>query len=296
MITAAFERGRNRTRLSSALDAPFPFSKFAIVLPSAAMKLVSWNVNSIRARLERVLAWLDREKPDVLCMQELKVEEQDFPALAFRGVGYEIAHACQRTYNGVAIASRTPITDVKYGLDDGVEDSQARLVAGTVNGVRILSAYIPNGQDLASDKYVYKLAWLARLRRYLDTHASPSQPLILCGDFNVAPEERDVYEPRYWERQTLFHVDSRVALEQVRAFGLTDTFRLHHSESGAYSWWDYRMQGFQRNEGLRIDHIFATESMALRCTSTSIDQDERREEGKKEKPSDHAPVLAVFKD
>ncbi|HZS40052.1 MAG TPA: exodeoxyribonuclease III [Polyangia bacterium] len=254
------------------------------------MKLATWNVNSIRARLERVLAWLDERKPDVLCMQELKVEEEDFPADAFRERGYHVAHACQKTYNGVAIVARAPLADVACGLDDGIEDPQARLVGATVNGVRVLSAYVPNGQTVGSDKYEYKLKWLARLRDYLDKHARADQPLVLCGDFNVAPEARDVYDPPGWENETLYHVDARAALERVRAWGLVDTFRLHHQEAGAYSWWDYRMLSFQHGKGLRIDHVFATEPLARRCAGAWIDREARK--GKQ--PSDHAPVFAEF--
>jgi exodeoxyribonuclease-3 len=254
------------------------------------MKLATWNVNSIRARLDRVLAWLDERRPDVLCMQELKVEEKDFPAEAFRAAGWHVAAAWQKTYNGVAIASRAPLDRVEIGLEDGVDDPQARLVGAMVGGVRVLSVYAPNGQLVGTDKYVYKLEWLARLRRWLDAHAKPDEPLLLCGDFNVAPEERDVHAPRAWESSVLFHVDARAALERVRAWGLVDTFRLHHQEAGAYSWWDYRQLSFPRDDGLRIDHVFATESMARRCSAAWIDREARK--GKQ--PSDHAPVLAEF--
>jgi exodeoxyribonuclease-3 len=254
------------------------------------MKLATWNVNSIRARLERVLAWLDERKPDVLCMQELKVEEKDFPADAFRERGYHVAHVCQKTYNGVAIAARAPLADVQRGLAGDADDTQARLVGATVYGLRVLCAYVPSGQAVGSDKYEYKLKWLARLRAQLDEHARVDQPLVLCGDFNVAPEPRDVYDPAGWEQETLYHVDARAALERVRAWGLVDTFRLHHQEAGAYSWWDYRMLSFPHGKGLRIDHIFATEPLARRCTGAWIDREARK--GKL--PSDHAPVFAEF--
>jgi exodeoxyribonuclease-3 len=254
------------------------------------MKLASWNVNSIRARVDRVIAWLEAQRPDVLCMQELKCEEKDFPHERFTELGYSVARVCQKTYNGVAIATRATLADVRIGLDDGADDPQARLIAGTLDGVRILCAYVPNGQEVGSEKYTYKLEWLARLRRYLDAREKPGEPLLLCGDFNVAPEERDVYDPVGWAQQTLFHIDSRNALERVRAWGLTDTFRMHHQEAGAYSWWDYRSLSFPHGKGLRIDHVFATESMARRCTKAWIDREARK--GKQ--PSDHAPVLAVF--
>jgi exodeoxyribonuclease-3 len=256
------------------------------------VKIVSWNVNSIRARLDRALAWLDRHQPDVLCLQELKVEDKDLPREAFDKAGYHTAAVCQKTYNGVAILARRPrsLSDVRCGLDDGIDDSQARLVAATCEGIRILSVYVPNGQAVGSDKFAYKVEWMARLRRYLDTHLKPSDPVAMGGDFNVAPEARDVHSPAAWQGETLFHVDARAALERVRGFGLVDTFRIHHQEAGRYSWWDYRMLGFPRNEGLRIDHLFVTEPLAARCTEAFIDREERKGEA----PSDHAPVGATF--
>jgi exodeoxyribonuclease-3 len=254
------------------------------------MRLATWNVNSIRARIDRVTAWLAAKQPDVVCMQELKVEEKDFPADAFRALGYQSVHACQKTYNGVAILSKTPITDVKSGLGDGVEDPQQRLIAGTVQGIRVLSVYVPNGEAPGTDKFAYKLSWMRRLRDYLETRCDRAEPLVVCGDFNVAPEARDVHDPAAWENSTLFHADARAALEHVRQWGLTDVFRLHHAEPGFYSWWDYRMLGFPKNRGLRIDHVFVTEPLAHRCTDSSIDRDARK--GKQ--PSDHAPVLVTF--
>src|SRR5260370_26357625 len=230
------------------------------------LKIAAWNVTSIRARLDRVLAWLAAQSPDVLCMQELKTEEKTFPLDAFRAAGYEVALACQRTYNGGAVASRLPMAEIARGLDDGVDDTQARLIAATVGGVRLLSCYAPNGQQVGSDKYAYKLRWFDRLRAHLDAHLDPQAPLIVCGDFNVAPEERDVYDPAGWANEPLFHIDARQALERMSAWGLVDTFRMHHAEPGFYSWWDYRMLGFPKNRGLRIDHIFATQPQAARCS------------------------------
>jgi exodeoxyribonuclease-3 len=252
--------------------------------------LATWNVNSIRARLDRVLAWIEARRPDVLCMQELKVEEKDFPVEPFTALGYHAAQLCQKTYNGVAILSRTPLVEVACGLDDGTDDPQARLIAGTVDGVRILTVYAPNGQTVGSDKYAYKLRWLERLRAYLDARCDRAQPLVVCGDFNVAPEARDVHDPAAWENEVLFHVDARHALEKVRAWGLVDAVRLHHEQPGLYTWWDYRMLGFPKNRGLRIDHVLVTEPLARRCVEAFIDREERK--GKQ--PSDHAPVLARF--
>jgi exodeoxyribonuclease-3 len=256
------------------------------------VKIATWNVNSIRARKERLVAWLAAQQPDVLCLQELKTTDHDFPLDEVHAAGYKFVACCQKTYNGVAILTRAPLVaeNVQRGMDDGVDDPQARLIDATVGGVRVLSVYVPNGQAVGTDKYAYKLKWLERLRAYLDRRCDPARPLVVCGDFNVAPEERDVYNPDAWAGETLFHVDARRALEHVRGFGLVDTFRIHHSDAGFYSWWDYRMLAFPKNRGLRIDHIFATQALAERCKETSIDRNERK--GKL--PSDHAPVIAVF--
>lgn len=255
------------------------------------MQIVTWNVNSIRARQERLVNWLQLRQPDVLCLQELKVEASKYPFDVLRELGYESAINAQKTYNGVAILSRQPIEDVFVGMQDGVEDPQARLVAGTVNGVRIVCVYVPNGGAMGSDKWLYKLAWLERLRAWLDAHAKPDQPLALCGDFNVAPEAIDVHDPAAWEGEVLFHPAARGALAKVTGFGLVDTFRkMHPGEAGFYSWWDYRMLGFPKNKGLRIDHVFATEPLAARCRDSFIDREERK--GKA--ASDHAPVVSTF--
>jgi exodeoxyribonuclease-3 len=257
------------------------------------MKLATWNVNSIRARMPRVELWLPEAKPDVLCLQELKVEEKAFPREELERAGYQIAGVYQKTYNGVAILSKMPLSDVRVGLDDGEDDPQARLIAATVGGVRVICAYAPNGQAVGSDKYRYKLRWFERLRAYLDKHESRDKPLILTGDFNVAPEARDVYDPKGWENEPLYHVDARTALEKVRAFGLVDSWRLLNPDAVGYSWWDYRQLSFPKNRGLRIDHIFATETLARACKHVAIDREERKvKEG--HAPSDHAPVIATF--
>jgi exodeoxyribonuclease-3 len=255
------------------------------------MKIATWNVNSIRARMERVIPWLRDKQPDVLCMQELKVEEEKLSVTEFAELGYTTVFALQKTYNGVAILSRTPATEVRVGLEDGVEDAQARLISATVDGVRIINVYVPNGQIVGTDKYEYKLQWMARLRRYLDERCDRRQPLIVCGDFNVAPENGDVHDPVAWAKETLFHIDARQALETIRSWGLVDLFRLFHYDPGYYTWWDYQMLAFPKNRGLRIDHIFASEPMARRCAGCLIDREAR----KGQKPSDHAPVIATFK-
>jgi len=254
------------------------------------VKLACWNVNSIRARQARVLAWTAENQPDVLCLQELKLTNELFPIEEFRALGYEAAVAGQKTYNGVAILSRTPISDIATGLSDEVDDPQSRLIAATVGGIRVVTAYVPNGQTVGSDKYAYKLAWLARLRSHLDARYRPADPLVLCGDFNAAPEARDVCDPERMAGEVLFHPEVREALARVQAFGLVDLFRQHHAEAGVYSWWDYRMLAFPKNQGARIDHIFATSSLAARCSSMVIDRNARK--GKL--PSDHAPLVAEF--
>lgn len=252
------------------------------------MRLVTWNVNSIRARIERALAWIDSKQPDVLCLQELKTDEASFPREPFLERGYQVHATYQKTYNGVAIVSRLPMIDLAVGLGDDVDDPQSRICAATIAGMRIISAYIPNGGVVGTDKWTYKLEWLTRLRRYLERSYSPSSAVALCGDFNVAPEPRDVHDPRAWEGEVLFHPEARAALANVVAWGFTDSFRLHSQDAGQYSWWDYRLLGFQKNRGLRIDHIFLTAPLVPRCTRVVIDREERKGKG----PSDHAPVVA----
>jgi len=256
------------------------------------VKVASWNLNSIRARLERLLAWLAAQQPDVVCLQELKVADDEFPTEAVEAAGYHAVAHGQRTYNGVAILSRLPMSDIEVGLRDGVEDPQARLISARVAGIRIYSAYFPNGGEVGSEKFAYKLAWMERLRAHLEKHASAAELLLLCGDMNVAPDDRDVARPAEWNDTVLCHPDARAALRRFYDQGLVDTFRLHHQEGGFYSWWDYRLLGFPKNNGLRIDHILATEALSKRCTEASIDREARK--GKQ--PSDHAPVVATFSD
>ena len=253
------------------------------------MKIATFNVNSIRARRERLLAWLTRAQPEVVCLQELKVEEKDMPLLELRALGYACAGVYQKTYNGVAVLAKGTLTDVKYGLGDGEDDPQARVVAATVDGVRVISVYVPNGQEVGSDKWMYKLRFYERLRAYLQS-CDLKQPLLLAGDFNVAPDARDVHKPSAWEHTVLFHPEARAALESVCSLGLYDTFRLLHDEAGRYSWWDYRAGGFQRDDGLRIDQLYASASLAARISAASIDRQERAGEG----PSDHTPCIAEF--
>jgi len=259
---------------------------------SLAMKIATWNVNSVRARQERLLNWLKNHQPDALCLQELKCVEKDFPTEAVREAGYHAALYGQKTYNGVAILAKTEPKDVVQGIADEVEDPQARVIAATVNGVRVVSVYAPNGQTVDSPAYVYKLEWYSRLRRYLDARHKPDEPMVLCGDWNVAPEDIDVWDPKLWEGQTLFTLKERDALQRLGAFGLTDTFRKLHPSEQKFSWWDYRMLGFPKNQGLRIDHIYATAPVVERLVKAEVDREERK--GKQ--PSDHAPVWIELKD
>jgi exodeoxyribonuclease III len=251
------------------------------------MKLATWNVNSIRAREERLLRWLGKHQPDVLCLQELKVTDDAFPLLPIRALGYHAAVHGQKTYNGVAVLSREEPAEVERGFGDGGDDTQARLVMARVGSVHVVSAYIPNGSEVGSDKWAYKMEWMRRLRAWLDRRFAKSDLVALCGDFNVAPEARDVHDPAEWEPSVLFHPEARAALENVRAWGLVDAFRQHHEGPGFYTWWDYRMLAFPKGRGLRIDHVLLSAPLAARCVSALIDRDERK--GKL--PSDHAPVV-----
>ena len=251
------------------------------------MKLATWNVNSIRAREERLHRWLGAHQPDVLCLQELKVTDDAFPRLPLQTLGYHAAVHGQKTYNGVAVLSRVEPLAVERGFGDGGDDTQARLVTALVGGVHVVSAYVPNGQEVGSDKWAYKVDWMSRLRSWLDRRFAKSDLVALGGDFNVAPEARDVCNPVKWEPSVLFHPEARAALENVRAWGLVDAFRLHNQAPGFYTWWDYRMLAFPKGRGLRIDHVLLSEPLAAKCASARIDRDER----KGNQPSDHAPVV-----
>ena len=249
------------------------------------MRLCTWNVNSIRAREARALAWLRAHRPDVVCLQELKTPTDDFPYASVEALGYQATVLGQKTYNGVALLTLAPATDERLGLDDGVADPQARLVAATVAGVRVLSVYVPNGAEVGSDKWHYKLAFLKRLLTYLERHHRPDEPLIIAGDFNIIPDDLDAAHPALWHDTVLGHPEVRAAYQRLLSFGLVDLFRPHHPQGGVFSWWDYRQLGFQKNEGLRIDLVLGTRVIC--STAASVDRDER----KGEKPSDHAPVL-----
>ncbi|RJG15163.1 exodeoxyribonuclease III [Massilia cavernae] len=255
------------------------------------MKIATWNVNSLKVRLPHLLQWLDTNPVDVLCIQETKLEDEKFPLMEINAAGYQVAFSGQKTYNGVAILSRLPITDVVRN-NPRFEDAQQRILAATIEGVRFICAYVPNGQSVDSDKYVYKLAWLASLREWLAeelrTHAD--QGLAILGDYNIAPEDRDVYDPAGWGEEVLCSPKERAALTALVELGLTDSFRMFEQPEKSYSWWDYRQLGYQKNKGLRIDHILLSESLAKRCSACAIDRMPR----KWTQPSDHAPVIATL--
>jgi exodeoxyribonuclease-3 len=252
--------------------------------------IATWNVNSVLARLPLVLRWLEEARPDVLCLQELKCVDERFPAAEFEAAGYLAAVNGQPTYNGVAILSRHPLEDVRRGMTGDEEGAHARVIAARTGGINVVNVYVPNGQSVGTDKYKFKLEWLARLRAHLDEEFWADDDVLLCGDFNVAPEDRDVHDPELWRGRILFSQPERAAIEEVKAWGFTDAFRLHNPGGGQFSWWDYRQGGFRRNLGLRIDHVWVSEPLAERCKRSWIDKEPRGWE----RPSDHTPVVAEF--
>ena len=251
------------------------------------MKLATWNVNSLKVRLPHLLDWLGRQSPDVACLQELKLEDVNFPRAQIEAAGYRCAISGQKTYNGVAILSRSPLAEIQAGIP-GFDDPQKRVVSATVEGTRIVCAYVPNGQSVGSEKYEYKLKWFAAFERFLREELSRHPRLVVLGDYNVAPEDRDVHDPKAWAGQVLCSEPEREAFGKLLSLGLTDSFRLFDQPEKSFTWWDYRMNGFRRNLGLRIDHILLSAELTARCASCSIDLELRR----LERPSDHAPVVA----
>jgi exodeoxyribonuclease-3 len=250
------------------------------------MKIATWNVNSVKARLPHLLAWLDEAKPDVLCLQEIKCLDADFPALEVRGHGYHIETLGQRTYNGVALLSREPARDVMRGLpgDDG--DVQARYIEATYGDVRVASIYLPNGNPVETDKYSYKLAWMTRLAARARALVDSERPCVLAGDYNVCPTDDDVYDPAGWRDDALCRPDSRARFRVLLNMGLVDAFRVYHPEPHRYSFWDYQAGRWNRDEGLRIDHLLLTPQAADRLAACDIDRAPRG----REKASDHTPV------
>ncbi len=250
------------------------------------MKLATWNVNSLKVRLPHVLDWLAANQPDVLCLQETKLEDANFPLAEINAAGYQVIFSGQKTYNGVAIISRQQGSDVQSGIPD-FDDEQKRLLAATYNGVRIVCGYFPNGQSLDSDKYQYKLRWLEALNGWLASEHAKYPALALLGDYNIAPEDRDAHDPQAVD-QVLVSTEVRSHFHRFQAIGLQDAFRLFDQPEKSFSWWDYRMMGFRRNMGLRIDHILLSAPLAQQCTASWIDKAPR----KLERPSDHTPVVA----
>lgn len=256
------------------------------------MKIATWNVNSLRAREQLVLDWIQRVEPDVVCMQETKVPDSEFPSLEFQRLGYKVAFAGAKSYNGVAIASRAPLSEVRVGLVDALDSDEKRCISARAGGVWVYSCYVPNGRSLESDQFPQKLLWLERLKRTLEERHAASEPIVLCGDFNIARDERDLFDPKAFEGKTHFHPEERARLDALLDFGLVDAFRLHDDRARQFTWWDYRAGSFRRNLGMRIDYVFVTRVLAERCERVVVDVEER----KKDKPSDHAPVLATFRD
>lgn len=251
--------------------------------------LATWNVNSLRVRLPHLEAWLASAHIDALALQETKLRDEEFPASELERLGLPGVWHGQRTYNGVALLARSQVTDVVRGIP-GHDDEQARVIAGTVEGVRIIDVYVPNGQSVGSDKYAYKLKWFEALRKYLVDAMRVHEKLVVLGDFNVAPEDRDVHDPKAWEGEVLVSPAERACLSYLIDLGLVDVFRSFPQPEKSYSWWDYRAAAFRRNAGLRIDLILASPQLAKACTACRIDPGPRRAE----RPSDHTPVIATF--
>jgi len=253
------------------------------------MKIATWNVNSMNVRQAHVLEWLHSHEPDVLVLQEIKQLTEKFPADELAGIGYHSIASGQKTYNGVAVVSRTPPADPVTDLP-GLDDPQRRVLATTIDGLRIVDLYVPNGSEVGSEKYHYKLDWLASLRDFLAGELRRHDKLVVLGDFNIAPADEDVYDPEKWGDAILCSPKEREALGKLLDLGLTDVFRKFDQPEGTFSWWDYRAAGFRRNAGLRIDLILTSDSMTSRCTASYVDREPRTWD----RPSDHAPVVAEF--
>lgn len=249
------------------------------------LKLASWNVNSLKVRLEQVLAWIGSAQVDILALQETKLIDEHFPFQVFKDKGFYVVYAGQKTYNGVAIISRFPMTDIVTDIP-GLDDPQRRILAVTVAGFRLINLYVPNGAEVESDKYHYKLDWLTKVQNYIAQQLKIYPRLAIVGDFNIAPEDRDVHAPEEWLGSVLVSPKERQAFADLLRLGLSDSFRLFQQEEQSFSWWDYRAAGFRRNRGLRIDHLLLSSELASQCRASAIDTVPRKDE----RPSDHAPV------
>lgn len=253
------------------------------------MKIASWNVNSLKVRLPQVLEWIGDHKPDVLAVQETKLRDENFPAAEIDAAGYESVFSGQKTYNGVALLSRSPIEKVDTRFPDP-ETEERRTIAATVGGVRVVNLYVVNGQEVASEKYKYKLKWLDAVADYLRSQIEEWSDVVVVGDFNIAPEDSDVHDPEAWREEILCSTPEREALGKILKLGFHDVFRKFDQEEKSFSWWDYRAAAFRRNVGLRIDLVLATDRLRNACVRCYIDKAPR----KNERPSDHAPVVAEF--
>jgi exodeoxyribonuclease III len=255
------------------------------------VRLVTWNVNSLGARLSFVLEWAEAHQPDVLCMQETKQTDDAFPSEAFADLGYQSAHHGDGRWNGVAVVSRVGLGDPVPGMDSPEDEHGCRMLSATCDGIRVHSVYVPNGRSLDSEHYEYKLAWLARLRAYLAETCDPAGDVAVCGDFNVAPDDADVWDPAQYVGATHVSEPEREALGSILDWGLVDVFRRHHPEGHLYSWWDYRAGDFHKGHGMRIDLALLSARLADRCTAADVDRDARKKSPAGNKPSDHAPVV-----
>ncbi len=255
------------------------------------MIIATWNVNSLRVRLPQVLDWLRQNPVDVLALQETKVTDDKFPVDEFAAAGYAVTFSGQKTYNGVALITREPATDVLFDIP-GLDDDQRRIIVATVGDTRVMNVYVPNGESTDSDKYDYKLQWLQKITRHVVKELKAHEYFVIVGDFNIAPADRDVYKPERWKDKVLCSKPERAALDKLMKAGLVDTFREFEQPDATYSWWDYRFNGFKRNAGLRIDLILANTALNEYCHSSTIDSQPRG----LERPSDHAPAVARFAD
>jgi exodeoxyribonuclease-3 len=253
------------------------------------MKIATWNVNSLKVRLPQVLDWLATSQADILCLQETKTTDENFPADEIAAAGYHVVFSGQKTYNGVAIISKKEAGDIITDVA-GLDDPQRRILGTTIGGVRVLNLYVVNGQEVGSEKYAHKLHWLDRVTDHISEQLQQHERFVVLGDFNIAPDDRDVYDPEAWHERILCSTPEREALQKILDLGLADTFRLFDQEEQSYSWWDYRAAGFRRNRGLRIDLLLASKALADNCRTCSIDKEPRR----LERPSDHTPVMAEF--
>lgn len=256
------------------------------------MKLCTWNVNGLRARLTNVIDFLREHRPDVLCLQETKVQDPQFPREPLEDEGYNIELFGQKSYNGVAILSQKPMEDVIFGMPDDPKDSECRVLGCITGDLMVLDLYVPNGQEVGSEKYRYKLDWLRRLREFVHSRYSTTEKVALVGDFNVALEDRDVHDPAAWHEKILCSTQERDAMRQLLSFGLDDLLRTKHQEGGIYTWWDYRAGSAFKDEGLRIDYILSTPPLTAICQDIVVHKEVRKQKS----PSDHVPVMAVFRD